>query len=180
MTLHFTKEQRAILINQLEIKQLLDESRKDLYEKYIEILDRGYSRYYSDIFGELDEELDDTVHKRVVGVLTMYETLYNDRLHLPEEEKKQIDEKDVLFKGFDGNNESSHHSYVNFLVRKMEMFSTIGELIETGKIKSTNSHRSMVGYYDELLQRYRSVTEKNNKSFKDRLTLEQFKEVLGK
>ncbi|CAI6223674.1 YfbU family protein [Bacillus subtilis] len=142
---------------------------------------RGYSSYYSDIFGgEPYEELDDIVHSRVAGVLRMYENLYNDRLHLPKEEMIQIDEKDVLFKGFDGNTESSHYSYVNFLVGKMEEFNTIGELIKTGKIKSTNSHRSMIGYYDELLRRYRSVTEKNNKSFQDRLTLEQFKEVLGK
>ncbi|MCY7964988.1 YfbU family protein [Bacillus inaquosorum] len=179
MGLELTKAQRVILINQMEILKKLQPSKEEEYDKYIEILDRGYTPYYSEIFGEPDEELDKDISRQVFDVFDMYQALYFDYQNLTEDEREQINEKDVLFKGYDGNNESQY-SFAHFVVFEMERYKFIKELLDEGKIESMNSHRGMAGHYKELLNRYHRIREENNKKHQRRLTLEQIKEVIGK
>lgn len=176
MTLNFTKEQRAILINQMEILKRLDPQSEDEYERNIEVLYNGYSHFYEDIFGHIEDEFSPETTRKVFDVLTMYRALYFGFKNLTSEEQEEISEEDVLFQGFDGNEEPDHYCFANYVVKEAGLYSEMGDLIKEGKIEM-NSHRNRVRYYNELLSRWTKVREDAGG---ENLTLQQIKNVLGK
>ncbi|MEC2274728.1 YfbU family protein [Bacillus subtilis] len=176
MTLKFTKEQRAILINQMEILKRVDPQNSDEYEKNIDILYNGFSYFYSEVCGEIEDEFPEIITRQVFDILNMYRTLYFSYQNLTEEEKDEISERDVLFQGFDGNEEPYHYSFVNYVVKRAGLYSEMRDLLEEGKIE-LNSHRNRISYYNELLSRWSQVSKETNEIY---LTLQQIKTVLGK
>ncbi|CUB24276.1 hypothetical protein BN2127_JRS3_03780 [Bacillus safensis] len=175
MSLRFTKEQRAILINQFEILKRLDNNNEKDYDHNIEVLFNGYSTFYKKIFGDIEDEFPEEITRKVYDVLDMFRVLYSSYEQLTSEEKKEIDEKDVLFKGFDGNEETNHFVFASFILRKTELYSDLQELIKQNKVE-INSHRNIIYYYDELLANWSKI----RKETKGRLSLEQIKYVLDK
>ncbi|MCK6164043.1 YfbU family protein [Bacillus pumilus] len=176
MTLQFTKEQRTILINQMEILKRVDPQNSDEYERKIEVLYNGYSYYYSDIFGDIEEEFSPDITRKVFDVLNMYRNLYFSFNSLTSEEQEEISEEDVLFQGFDGNEEINHYCFAKHVVNTEEIYPEISNLIKKGKVEM-NSHRNIVGYYNDLLSRWLPVRKAVRG---DKLTLQQIKDVLGK
>ncbi|CUB44699.1 MULTISPECIES: YfbU family protein [Bacillus] len=176
MTLNFTKEQRAILINQMEILKRLDPQSEAEYERNIEVLYNGYSHFYEEIFGHIEDEFSPEITRKVFDVLTMYRALYFGFKNLTSEEQEEISEEDVLFQGFDGNEEPDHYCFANHVVKEAGLYSEMEDLIKEGKIEM-NSHRNRVRYYNELLSRWTKVREDAGG---EHLTLQQIKNVLGK
>ncbi|MES9786519.1 YfbU family protein [Bacillus pumilus] len=176
MTLQFSKEQRTILINQMEILKRLDPQNSDEYERKIEVLYNGYSYFYSDIFGEIEEEFSPEISRKVLDVLNMYRNLYFSFKSLTSEEQGEISEEDVLFQGFDGNEEYNHYRFAKHVVNEADLYLEISKLIDEGKIEM-NSHRNRLHYYNKLLSRWTKVKELAGRG---NLTLQQIKNVLDK
>ncbi|MCY8513536.1 YfbU family protein [Bacillus atrophaeus] len=176
MTINFTKEQRAILINQMEILKRVDPQNSDEYEKNIDILYNGFSYFYSDVCGEIEDEFPVIITRKVFDILDMYRTLYFSYENLPREEQDEISERDVLFQGFDGNEESYHYSFVNYVVKKSRLYLELKDLLDEGKIE-LNSHKNKISYYNELLSRWSQVRKETDDIY---LTLQQINTVLGK
>lgn len=174
MTLKFTKEQRAILINQMEILKRVDPQNSDEYEKNIDILYNGFSYFYSDISGEIEDEFPEIITRQVFDILNMYRTLYFSYENLTEEEQDEISEEDVLFQGFDGSEEPYHYSFVKYVVERSRLYSEMSDLLEEGKIE-LNSHCNRISYYNKLLSRWSQIS--TNEPY---LTLQQIKTVIGK
>jgi|SRR5690606_25214541 len=173
---------RLILANQYEILSRLsnDDYEKEQFENLRDIFVSGYSRYYSLSTEFFSDEVSDDECKFVVDVLSLYRDLYFSRKN-SEEIQNAIVEKDVLFKGFDLNDdlEVKYYSFYRFLVEKLGRFEEIKELVELGKIDDYNSH----GFGPSMQKLSKMITKRNEiisqKKFeKDYLTAEDITAIL--
>ncbi len=180
MTLQFTKEQRAILINQMEILKKVDKANEKEYEKKIYALYNGFSKLYSELIGEIDDELEIDVQNTVYDVFKMYRDLNNSYKKLSPEEQEQIDKDDLLFKGYDGHSEASYLSFANFIILELEHFVEIKLLLDSGEIESLDSHYSTLSDYKKMLQVWKHYKKAKENQLNSNLSLEEIKHILGK
>ncbi|MGC2299507.1 MAG: YfbU family protein, partial [Acidobacteriaceae bacterium] len=104
MAITLSRTERLILANQFQILATLKPDEADNYSSLIEIAERGFSERYGDLFSGIHaEELSPEECAHVGRVLEMFWNLQDsvDQLEAPEELKAD----DVIFPGFDGNNE---------------------------------------------------------------------------
>ncbi|MEH7392414.1 YfbU family protein [Bacillus sp. JJ1474] len=143
MDKQFSLKERLLLSNQYNILAKLssDEDEKKQYENLSEVFRAGYVWGYGlateTILGETTKE----ECRFVLDTLDMYSRLYFSRRE-SKEAQEAIEEKEVLFKGFDLNDpqEGKYYSFYKFLVEDLNRFSEYKELIEKGKIEGYNSH----------------------------------------
>ncbi|MED3728538.1 YfbU family protein [Priestia filamentosa] len=176
MSLNFSKEQRALLINQFEVLKHLDSSNSKSYDNKIEILQNGYSDFYDEIAGNISDEFPKDQSQKVWDILKLYRKLYFSYENLTPEEQEQIDEEEVIFQGFDGNEESNYYVFAKFIVEKAERYSEINELIKKGKV-DMNSHWPKLNYYDGLLSRLMQLNDEDTSQY---LACDQIKYILNK
>lgn len=175
---------RLMIANQYEILSRVtnDEYEKKQFENLRDIFISGYSKYYSIATEWFSEEMNPEECKFVVRVLDLYRDLYFSWSR-NEEAKKKIDEDEVLFKGFDVNDnvEVKYFSLYKFLVEQLERYSEIKVFMKEGKIEDFKSHgfgpsmntlKTMIQKHDEI---------KTSKDFRrsDDLTFEEIKEILN-
>lgn len=180
MTLNFTKEQRAILINQMEILKKVDKANEKEYEKKIFALHCGFSKLYSELIGEIDDELEIDIQNTVYDVFKMYRDLNHSYNKLSPEEQEQIEKEDLLFKGYDGHSEAAYLLFANFIIRELDHFVYIKKLLDSGEIESLDSHYSTLSYYKKLLPAWKHFNKAKENQLNSNLSLEEIKEILGK
>lgn len=179
-----TIKERLILANQYDILAKLtdDDHEKKHFENLREVFTSGYSLYYSLATEWFSEEVSENECRFVTDVLNLYRVLYfswsrNDEM------KEVIDEKDVLFNGFDLNDsqEVKYYSFYKFLVEQLDRYSEIKDLMNEGKIKDFNSHGSPPSM-DSLSNMILKLKEINNRkqtvSYED-LTIDEVKAILN-
>lgn len=65
--------ERQILINQCKILSFIgDEKERELNEKRIEILEKGYTGLYPKVFNNLYEEVPISVYSEITDIMKMY------------------------------------------------------------------------------------------------------------
>ncbi|AWX20928.1 YfbU family protein [Bacillus sp. FSL K6-1560] len=175
MSLEFTKEQRVILINQMEILKRLDKENAKEYENRIYALYNGFSRTYSEFFGEIEEDLGMEVQDMVYDVFNMYRSLNNSFDKLPTEEQDQLDKDELRFKGYCGHTESAYLQFANFVVHQLGLYPEIKGLIDSGKLESLDSTFARVSGYKEMLPEWKHYRQSHTD-----LSLEEIKKILGK
>ncbi|GGM29655.1 hypothetical protein GCM10011351_14730 [Paraliobacillus quinghaiensis] len=140
-----TKKERLILANQYEILSKLteDEYEKKQYENIRDAFREGFTWGYSLATDGLSEEVTGQECCFVLDVLDMYSSLYFSR-EKSKEAKDAINEKEVLFVGFDLNDlqECRYFSFYKFLVEDLGRFNEYKEWMDIGKIEGFNSHGS--------------------------------------
>ncbi len=154
-----SKAERMILINQflmlkkteinkgIELK-FYDSSK---YDNYIEILQKGYSGLYSDIFAYIGEEQDKYVGDFVLDVLDMYRRAYYTYEILTEEEQESI--KDIItFRGFDLNDETEYYSICEFIIKKRGYKDIL-------VASSLNTHYPTISRYELQLSKHKNNME---------------------
>lgn len=163
-----TKEERLILINQYQLlKQTSDEEDDQKYwDLKIKILREGWTYLYeSELFEVIEEEKDEKVCKEVIDILKMYRNILGSVKNNGGIEKFDGDYM-LQFRGFDGNEEIEHYSFMQLYIEDMELFN---------ESKSENSHSNMLSTYREMLERYNEVTKSK---YKD-LTNEEIKYIVA-
>ncbi|MED4802627.1 YfbU family protein [Bacillus atrophaeus] len=180
MSLEFTKEQRAILINQMEILKKLDKANEKEYEQKIYALYNGFSRTYSEFFGEIEEDLDMEVQEMVYDVFNMYRSLKNSFDELSSEEQEQINKDELRFKGYSGHTEAAYLQFANFVVLQLGKYPEIKRLIDSGKLESLDSIDSRLSDYKEMLPVWKHCKKMKENQLNSDLSLEDIKEILGK
>lgn len=166
--LKMTKEERLILINQYQLlKQTSDEEDDQKYwDLKIKILREGWAYLYeSELFEVIEEEKDEKVCKEVIDILKMYRNILGSVKNNGGIEKFDGDYM-LQFRGFDGNEEIDHYSFMQLYIEDMERFN---------ESKSENSHSNMLSTYREMLERYNEVTKSK---YKD-LTNEEIKYIVA-
>lgn len=140
-----TYVERLILVNQYEILSQQADNKYDT-EKFLRTakqLRDGHKWLYEQIFEHIDDDLDNESAEFVVNVLSLHRALLSSYEEL--DDKSELREKDVIFKGFDGNNEGS-------LMYFAEALSDDGRFCEVLEKSNLNSHCPMSRTYQEMLQ----------------------------
>ncbi|MEH7236768.1 YfbU family protein [Bacillus sp. JJ1562] len=175
---------RLIIANQYEILSRLteDEYEKEQFENFRDIFVSGYSRYYSLATEYFSDEVSDEECKFVTDVLSLYRDLYFSWVQ-SEEVQNSINEKDVLFKGFDLNDstEVKYFSFYKFLVTRLDRFSEIKELIDSGKIEDYNSHGSgpSMQKLANMISKRETIRNRHGFVRYENLTAEEITEILN-
>lgn len=73
--LTLTRFERLALINQLVIRKAVDKGDAASCDRAIEILEKGYELFYSEIAGHLCDPLPDATARFVLDVLDMYSAI---------------------------------------------------------------------------------------------------------
>ncbi len=146
------KYQRLNLINQYEILLRLAKSQDDeyfvkKYERNIEILNNGYvSEYYMLIEG-ISDEFSKEEAALVWDILEIYENIQYSYKKL---KNSKITQDQIRFDGFDGNNESGHLAFCDFILLTLDRFAV---LKEKGR-DDFNSHSRRCERYEAMRQKW--------------------------
>lgn len=162
--------ERVQLANQFRILQQIDENESDHWAKCKEIVESGYTIMYGEIFQGFSDELDRDDCVFVFDVLDMYRDLKFSYGALPD--KTGIDEYDVTFRGFDGNNETEYYSFIGFLKEQ-------GRWSETLENCGMNSHSPTVDRYRVMIPIWKNIRKQYNPIGQHHdLTADEIKQVL--
>jgi uncharacterized protein YfbU (UPF0304 family) len=157
--------ERLILINQYETLVRLDEDNHSYHEQKAEILRRGYTGLYHDLFDGISEEVSEDVTKEVHDILSMFRTIENSIGSLPAEQQQQLNQSKLSFSGFDANNDDHYHQ-AKFMIQEQGLYDEYAE-------HDINSHtRSSLPRY----QRQYALFQQLHESMQD-LTFEQLKQL---
>jgi len=173
-TMELTIKDRLILANQYKI---LEGLYSEEYGAYIEILERGYVTHYKDLVEcFISDEFSKKDSDFVEDVLEMYSDIY----YTYEEEKGDLLKDRAIFRGFDGNNETTYMSYCRFLMEDLNYYENIKKSLNNG----CNSHCPMIDRYKKMLIKYRQFvkewdSKEENKYKQRKLPINQIKELLN-
>lgn len=152
--------QRLLLSNQLRILEQVDPERADYYAEKRKVFEWGFELAYD---WKTENIHKDTVSADdctfVLDVMSMYEHLQRaHKKHNPSE----VNQIEVTFSGFDGNQESGLYSFTNFLVEDQGKY----EYLSLGS-DGLNSHMPMRSAYERMVEAWEESEDKYNLSEQD-------------
>lgn len=165
MEIKLSDVERLMLSNQYQILDLLKPGQG--YGEISEQLRNGHERLYSQIFDSFEPIFPRKDASHVYDVLDMYRALGNSRFQLPETDQADFAESDMVFPGYDGNNESDHLSFSHALAVNGKWQESFPDGV------GINSHSQQIEVYERMLAVWRGM----DKSFN--LTKDQMKEILA-
>ena len=165
------KKDRLLLINQYKILAALDKGEESHYLELIEILERGYSIFYSMIDERVSEDMPEETGRFVLEVLDLYRAIED--VKRSSKDSQLIGHTYSVFRGFDGNQESDYLGFCRFLIEKQGKFQEQKQYLQ--KNDGMNSHTQMVEKYRRMLEAKKAITAPDS----GRLTVEQALKVLG-
>jgi len=164
------KKERLLLINQYRILAALDKSEESHYLELIEILERGYSIFYSMIDEWVAEDMPEDEGRFVLEVLDLYRAI--DDVKRASKDNRLVSHAYGVFPGFDGNNESEYLGFCRFLIERQGKFQEQKQYLH--KNDGMNSHMPMIGKYRRMLEERKAISSRDSW----RLTVEQALKVL--
>lgn len=144
--IELSKKDRLFLINQYRILALLDKDEADYYQKCITILERGYEFHYYNLDQVVDTPMSTEESREILDILDMFRVLKDSYKKL--EDKSGIEEWQINFGGFDGNNEAGEMGYVRFLAEQDERFTDVIDPMKCNShCPSIDRYRKMLDYF---------------------------------
>lgn len=147
-----TNVERVSLIHQLEILKAVGSTRYSDYDVLIEALENGYDEEVQRLYRGFDEFVSKEDRAEVREILEMFRALG------PREGGKIP--AAAKFAGFDGNEESGHYCYAQFLIERK------GSWRESNDV-DLNSHCNMLEHYREMLREWYLSADKWNLTKED-------------
>ena len=163
-----TKFQRQLLINQFAILEKLDTDNARLYQKNQKILESGFALWYDEILP--DDEVSRERCDYVNDVLNMFRSL--DRSFAALTDKSGIDEEEIWFGGFDGNNESDLLGFAEFIQSE-------GRFQESLKGDDLNSHSMTERHHNKMLSRFNAICERHDQKWVGNLSRDEIQEIIA-
>jgi hypothetical protein len=112
--------ERQILINQCKILYLSsDEKEREVLERRIEILEKGYTGLYPKVFNTLYEEVPISVYNEISDIMRMYSRINESIRLLSDADKELLDLASLEFEGFDQDS-GMHYYMMSYLVDRMD------------------------------------------------------------
>jgi uncharacterized protein len=144
--MELTIKDRLIIANQLRILEALYPKEAADIARHRTAIERGYQLHYDWLVNSFEKELSEEQCREILEILDMYRALKFSYKEL--KDKRDINEEDLRFPGFDGNNEPAELGYVNYFVIDLERFN---ELRDTRALPVFNSHMPMLERYRRML-----------------------------
>jgi uncharacterized protein YfbU (UPF0304 family) len=140
-----SKKDRLILANQFKILERLYPAEASYYEEHRTALEEGYELHYSWMFEHIFDGVTEAECRRVLDIMQMYSQMHFAYRDL--DDKSEINPDDVVFKGFDGNGETSLMAYARYFMYTLNRFA---ELHREGD--DLNTHYPTFRKYDSMLR----------------------------
>lgn len=172
---------RMILRNQellLSMCPDLDEYERAAHALNVRVLEEGYTSEYSRVFACLRSEVPYSLGEELFGILDMFRVLRASYAALSEEEKGEVEERDISFRGFDLNDnvESPLVGYVEYLFeddRYTELMEPLSRFSDGG-----NSHHRNLDMYRRMRRCFEPIWRKHLLTAR-MLGLEEIKKVVS-
>jgi len=145
--MQLSRKDRILLINQYRLLAMLDEGEAKRYLELIEILENGYTIFYSMIDSWVDDEMSLENGQLVLNILDLYRSIED--LKRSVEDRRLHDHPYAYFRGFDGNNETEYMAFCRFLIVKQGKFQE--QLSYVTRNDNFNSHAAMLPRYQRML-----------------------------
>ncbi|QAA31315.1 YfbU family protein [Clostridium manihotivorum] len=153
--MELTRVERIILANQYRILEALYPEDAESYANNRKALEEGFELHYSELFGSLSEnELNSEECREVIEILNLYRALTFSYEEL--EDKSDLDEYAVMFRGFDLNDEyeGKRVIYARYFINDLDRF----EELKYGKsYAECNSHSEMMPKYRRMLDKWQKL-----------------------
>ena len=172
MDINLSLYERINLLNQYTILQELsyiqnDEHNAKHYETIANIIANGYTHEYGMLTDCMSDEFPETEAQFVWDTLKMYSAIL---LSYHNIENPELTYEQILFPGFDGNNETQYLYYCEFVLQDMGRY---GELSENNR-KDFNSHFRKCDKYRAMLKKWNEMDkphEMNQSQLKELLNI---------
>lgn len=141
--------ERLMLVYQLRILEKLYPDEAEPYSVQRKAIEEGYTLNYNDMTEWLFDEMSVNECEEVYDILNMYRAMtftYRDL-----SDKVGINEKEIMFEGFDGNNEGKQFLYTRYLLCDKNLYVELHNPSD-----DYNSHTEMLDEYREMLEVYKS------------------------
>lgn len=112
--MEMTNAQRLILSNQYYLMAKLSPENKDKYERLQKIVERGYGLQMR----ELDKEfgrISEAECREIIDIMEMYHAMQESHKMLDAADQAQVDQRRLMFLGFDIATEAHIVNYVRFI-----------------------------------------------------------------
>ena len=146
-----------MLANQYKILSMIDPANKDSYLRAHDAVESGYEIAIQGLFDPISDGLDEEDCLLVIRSMDMYSAMQRSIEKLPQ--SSGISKNDVMFDGFDGNNETMFMAYACFLVEKEHRFTDLKP-----EDNDFNSHCQMVPAYFSMLRVWETMGRRYNLS----------------
>jgi uncharacterized protein YfbU (UPF0304 family) len=146
--------ERLQLSNQFAILEKLDPTEQKHYAMCREVMERGYTSFYGEVFQGIGDELPEDYGHFVFDVLDMHRDLKGSYDSLAD--KSGIDPFLVTFRGFDGNNEHELYAFLKFLKEHGRFSQTLEECGLDSHCPTVERYRGMLGIWKPIREKYQS------------------------
>lgn len=184
---------RLFLKNQYRILEALNPDEKGFYEKANEILELGFELEYDALTRNIDRNVV-TIQEceEVIDILDMFDALKISYAGL--QDNSEIEEYQVKFLGFDGNNEAKQLLYARYL-KKDDRFADLENVDSNSHLPVIPMYRRMLGEWNRSDNKYelskddivritnaRSITNliKQNGVFSEDDKIDELREIIYK
>jgi uncharacterized protein YfbU (UPF0304 family) len=152
-----SRTERWILSNQYRILETLYPAEAASYARNREALDSGYELHYGwmaeRIYDE-DDMLSEEDCREVMQILNMYLALK--RSYEALQDKSGIEEWQIKFSGFDGNNETTRLAYMRYLNEEGEAYADLD------RGDNFNSHMPSLDGYRRQLAEWKALVNRRS------------------
>lgn len=148
-----TFTERWILVNQYRILEHVHPKEANSYQLAAEALERGYEHeyeHYAHIMSDEEGALSKQQCLEVYDILDMFRALQSAYRDL--EDQSGIEQRDIIFEGFDGNNETKFYGYSNYLARQEKYTESLGKY-------GIDSHRPTLHRYRPMVVAWKHSSE---------------------
>lgn len=140
-------KERFLIANQLKILEKLYPEEKENYESNRKAIEYGFELHYDWIMEHIYDGLSSEECSFVLDVLEMYASMQHTFKIL---KSNKIKEENVVFRGFDGNNETMYMAYTKYFLEDLDRYREIQE----SSNGYYNSHSRMINKYKSMLVKY--------------------------
>lgn len=159
--MNLNRVERLMLSNQYKILEALYPKEAKDYARRREAIERGYELNYDwdlDYIYDGNDVMTKEECQEVFKVLGLFSALKHSYEKLAD--KSGIDERDIKFPGFDGNNETKQMAYARYLVEKEQRYGDlkIGDAYNS-HFPSLGRYRAMVEVWEGIEDRYQLSKE---------------------
>ena len=161
--MEISKRDRLILINQYKILAGFNKDEADYYQELINILENGYSIFYSQLDESVLDDMPPEAGRFVLNILDLYRAI--EEVKRSSQNEKLIGHSYSYFNGFDGNNESEYMGFCRFLIEVQGKFQEQKQYLS--KNDHLNSHMPMIEKYERMLKISKEFPDKWRMSVED-------------
>ena len=136
-------ETRLVLRNQYQILEHIDPENKDWYHRAVEVLESGYEFEYETLAPWIRDPMSHDECLEVIEILEMHRDLHISYEAL--QDTTVVEERDIRFHGFDGNNEPRQLGYAHFLIEDEGKWAELA-----GSGDGLNSHLPVLDTYRRM------------------------------